>query len=360
MSEGRQVHVFMLDCAGFIGSRLVGRLLEDPDVEIVGMATDYRLITPYLSHPRLTYYAGELPPDEQLIQRLLERSDVAVNLMATADARHHRDEANTILDIDLPASLALARACARANTRLVQISSGDVYNGLGSVAAARAIVGPQPVPAAAPGLPRDGQALPGGTAADACSLYASGKRLLEIGVQTSGATIDLDYTILRLFNAVGPGCDALAGWCPRHPAPLFAQLVQGIVLGQQMEFAVHPQDVYTYLHVDDAVDCIAQVTLDPPRDAERQLYNIGNPANAITPAELTRRLFDLHALRSGVRSQATVTWTPPPDRATPGPISLVPDVTPAAEALGWVPRRSLEEILEGSLDAMLAKRNDRL
>jgi UDP-apiose/xylose synthase len=351
------VRVFILDCAGFVGSRLLGRLLERPDVEVIGMAADYRPVSQFLSHERLTFYGGELPPDTELMQRLVERTDVTVNLLATADARHHRDDVNAILDVDLPASLALARACATNGARLVQVSSGDVYNGLGTPGGAQG-------PATEPGLgtvaggPRPTAPLQGGTPVDACALYASGKRMLELGVQTSGDTLGLNYTVLRLFNPVGPGVDVLADWCPRHPAPLFAQLVRGIVRSARMEFDVNPEDVFSYLHVDDAVDCVAGVILDPPSGSERQLYNIGNPDNAITPAELARRIFALYASRLGSSSEATVTWNPP-IRPVPGPVQLIPDVAEARTVLGWQAQRSLETILEDALETMVVARRER-
>ena len=93
MRDGRDaMRVCLFGRGGFIGSHLAEWLLERPHIEVVGTDIQHGKISHLLDEPRFTYYDSDLRHDRALTQRLIETSDVVIDLVAMASPSRYLQE----------------------------------------------------------------------------------------------------------------------------------------------------------------------------------------------------------------------------------------------------------------------------
>ncbi len=105
----------------------------------------------------------------------------------------------------------------------------------------------------------------------------------------------------------------------------------------------------SFTYIDDAIDCILRILENTDGVATRRIFNIGNPGNCVSVAELARRI-----VRIAARVSATRRARPGHQHRCPSPRSSttamgyqdiqvrVPAVDAAREHLGWSPTTDLD------------------
>jgi dTDP-glucose 4,6-dehydratase len=263
--------------AGFIGSHLVDRLLQNDDVDRVTVldaltyAGDHRNLAAAHASPKLRFVHGDIC-DPALLADLMPGHAAVVHLAAESHVdRSLRDVTNSVRTNVVGTQTVLDAAMRSGVQKFVHVSTDEVY-------------GPVVTGAAREGDPLR-PTVP----------YAASKAASDLIARSYFITYGLPVCITRSSNNYGPR---------QHPEKLIPLFLRTLLAGKQVTVHGHGQHLRNWLHVDDhcrALDLVLR------RGVPGETYNIGGGTD-LTTTELTALL---------LRATGT-TWdavTRVPDRA---------------------------------------------
>ncbi|WP_137655288.1 NAD-dependent epimerase/dehydratase family protein [Bifidobacterium moukalabense] len=250
--------------AGFIGSNLANRLLEETDgIKVVGLDNmndyyDVRLKASRLEelaqYPNFTFVRGDLA-DKKLIDSLFEEHhfQIVVNLGAQAGVRYSITNPDAYVNSNLIGFYNILEACRHNPVEhLVYASSSSVYGGNKKVPFCTDDKVDNPV-----------------------SLYAATKKSNELMAHAYSKLYDIPSTGLRFFTVYGP-----AG----RPDMAYFGFTNKLLAGETIKIFNYGNCQRDFTYVDDIVEGILRVMQGAPQRAIGEdglpippyaLYNIG-------------------------------------------------------------------------------------
>lgn len=306
--------VLVTGAAGFIGSNLVARLLEDgrrvvgvddlSSGSLANLAPARERHAGRFEFDRLDIRQGGLEP---LFERL--RPEVVFHLAAQVDVRRSVEDPRHDASVNVLGTLAVLEAARRAGTRKVVYASS-----IGSY-----------------GEPDEGE-LPVDESFDrpALSPYGVSKRVAIDYLRTYGVLYDLDWTALTLANVYGPH-QTTAG-----EGGVVATFAGRMLAGQPCTIYGDGDQTRDFVFVDDVVHAL--VLAAERASGQRLLIGTSQRTSVL-------QLFRALAAATGYPHEPVFA----PDRDGEIRHSSV-DSRAAARELGWKPWTTLEEGLAGTLD----------
>lgn len=319
------MHILLLGAGGFIGSHLVEHLMDRGDHTVTGVdITDEKLAG--VSNRRFTFHQADIRCPNRTIGRLIEKSDLVVDLVAYANPSMYVSSPLEVFELNFDVNLAIARLCIKHQKRLVQYSSAEVYGKAGTDTLCR----------------EEESDSTFGPVTKSRWIYATAKLLLERVLHAYGEEGDLEYTIVRPFNFIGTRIDYLVPSGAIGGPRVFPHFMSALLTGGPIRLVNGGGVHRAFLHIDDANDAF-QTLLDHPDETRNRVFNIGNPANNVTIRELAFVMIDLYRELTGEEPASRVeeidgeafygVGYEDGDR-------LPPDVS-RLRALGWEPRLGL-------------------
>ena len=353
------LRVCLLGCGGFIGSHLTEWLLDNTDAEIVGTDIESKKILHLLAERRFTYHDSDLQRNHDLTRRLVETSDVVVDLVAIATPALYTRDPLHVFELDFLENLRVADMCADAGTRLVQFSTCEVYGKTWLSLVPDELIAPSQREAIDVTMREDETPLITGPVHRARWIYSASKHLLERVIHAYGATRGLDYSIIRPFNVLGPRFDDLPSVRGDDSPRMFAQFMDALLRGGQMSLVDGGSARRTFVYAEDAAECIGRIVVDQSGVTSGEIFNVGNPRNEATVAEVAQLMRDLYAERywDHAAPLAAIASVPSAEFFGDGYEDTdrrIPDVSKAKRLLGWEPRWGLRELLIATMDAYVA------
>lgn len=334
----------VLGGGGFIGSHLVDRLLNEGR-RVTAVDVSVAKLGHVLDHPRLRVALHDIRDSGFDLDGSVRGADLVIDLVAYANPGLYVRMPLEVFRLNFEENLRIARACARHGKRLIQFSSCEVY-------------GMTPA-AVVPGLLRDPEDPALATFSEDRSpcllgpvgrhrwIYASAKQLLERVLHAMGLAGELDYTIVRPFNFLGPRIDSLPSAGEGVPR-VFSYFMEALLRGEPMKLVDGGRNRRCYTDIGDAVEAIARIVDDAGGVCSRQIFNIGSPANEIRISGLAELMTGIYAGRLGI-----------PESDLPPPVTVsgaafygegyqdsdrrIPDISKARRLLGWEPRTGLRD-----------------
>lgn len=294
--------------AGFIGSHLCERLIEDGH-EVISCDNYFtgrkRNLASLRSHPRFEMLRHDVT------QPLLVEVDAIYNLACPASPVHYQLNPVKTIKTNVLGSLNMLGLAKRVGARILQASTSEVYGD------------PQQHPQ------REdywGYVNPNGIR----SCYDEGKRVAETLMFDYQRQNGVDVRVVRIFNTYGPRMLPDDG---RVVSNFIVQALQGADLtvfgdGSQTR---------SFCFVDDLVEGMVRMM---EQDAFAGPVNLGNPTE-LTVEDLARRVLKL------VGSNSEVVYHPLP---SDDPTRRCPDIGLAKHQLGWEPQVELEQGLERTIE----------
>ena len=300
--------------AGFIGSHLCRRLLEDGD-EVLCVDNFYsgrrRNIAPLLRSDRF-----ELMRHDVTFPLYVE-VDRIFNLACPASPLYYQKDPVQTIKASVVGSINMLDLAKRLNAPILQASTSEVYGD--------PEVHPQP---------EDywGHVNPLGPR----SCYDEGKRCAE--------TLFFDYhrqhhvavKVVRIFNTYGPDMRIDDG-------RVMSNFVVQALRGDEITVYGNGEQTRSFCYVDDLIAGMVAM-MEAPRDVVGPI-NLGNPEET-TIRDLARTIIDL----TGSKSSMTLRPLPVDD-----PKQRRPDIARARETLNWEPFVELREGIARSLDYFSAE-----
>ncbi len=323
----------ILGAGGFIGSNLTRFLIDQGEHQILGVdLTDNKLVD-CIGAPSLEFVEGNIE-DPELVNWLASSVDVVVDLVAYANPSLYIQAPLEVYQLNFEANMAVARACIAHGKRLIQYSTAEVYG--------------RPMPGET-AYEEDESPLIYGSVHKQRWIYAAAKQLLERVIHAYGLRGELDYTIIRPFNFIGPRLDYLVPPATMGGPRVFPHFMSALLSGGPTFLVGGGHALRSFTHIEDASEAFS-VLLNHPA-AHGQAYNIGNPGNDTSIRDLALLMRELYEEIWGEPSRSELVEISGDEFYGEGyeDNARVPPSISKLRSLGWEPKRDLRTTLRDAM-----------
>jgi nucleoside-diphosphate-sugar epimerase len=264
--------LLVLGVNGFIGHHLSRRVLDTTDWQVYGMDMQTDRLEDVLEHPRFRFFEGDITINKEWIEYHIRKCDTVIPLVAIATPATYVREPLRVIELDFEANLPIVRACVHHGKRLIFPSTSEVY-----------------------GMSRDKRFDPEtselvlGPIHKQRWIYACAKQLMDRVIWAYGAKQGLDFTLFRPFNWIGAGLDSLSA-AKEGSSRVITQFLGHLVRGEAIQLVDGGRQKRTFTYIDDGIDALMKIIENPRGVARSKIYNIGNPRNNHSIAELARMM----------------------------------------------------------------------
>ena len=293
----QSITVAVVGCGGFIGCHLLDAILTRTQWRVFGVDLDFYRIQHRLNDERCEFMVADLA-DKSVVERIA-KYPIVVNLAAICTPSRYMAEAPEVIRSNYDHPAALADACAKSGSWLIHFSTSEIY---GRTSADSGL------------LVEDETELTFGPVTASRWSYATAKLLTEryiAGLQ------NLKWTVVRPFNFVGPYMDFMPGIDGSGIPRVLANFSSSLVRGEPLKLVNGGIAKRSFTSVFDAVDfmfalfeaglstsIVNKAASATENVAEKtpfsQAFNIGNPDNELTIAELANKMRKIFADIKGV------------------------------------------------------------
>lgn len=298
--------VFITGGAGFIGSTLIGRLVDANSIVVYdNMARNSLQNQPFRNHPNLKVVEGDVLDYERLA-RAMAGSDLVVHCAAIAGIDTVIKKPVTTMRVNMIGSANVLEAAARLDRcdRVVCFSTSEVFgtHGFQSTELDKTVVG---------------------VVGEARWTYAVSKLAEEHLTFAYHSEQGLPTTSVRPFNVYGPG---------QVGEGAIRTFVQRALRNEPIQIHGDGTQIRAWCYVDDMVDGVLLALSHP--NAVGESFNIGNQRAVVTIYGLANTIVRV------LESQSEISFV----RKDYADVELrVPSVQKAEELLGFRARVDLEE-----------------
>jgi nucleoside-diphosphate-sugar epimerase len=341
------MRVLILGVNGFIGNALTARILETTDWTVAGLDIGSDKIAPFLSESRFTYLEGDIAINKEWIEYQIKKCDVVLPLVAIANPSLYVKQPLAVFQLDFEENLRIVKQALQYKKRVVFPSTSEVYG-------------------MCPDAEFDEEASPlvYGPIRKQRWIYSCSKQLLDRVIYAYGEGEGLSYTLFRPFNWIGPHLDDVDS--PKEGSSrVLTQFLHNILYGLPIKLVDGGTQRRSFTYISDGIDCLMKILENEGGRADRGIFNIGNPANDVSVAELARKLIDAVAAHPAWAEKARST---PIVEVSSGDyygegyqdiMTRVPSIRRARQFLGWEPKVGLDDAVRKTVDFYLRKRESR-
>ena len=330
--------VLILGANGFIGSSLITTILREKDWTVFGMDVGDHKLTELLGHERFHFVEGDITINLEWIEYHIKKCDVIIPLVAIANPAQYVKRPLDVFELDFEANLDIVRQCVRYKKRLVFPSTCEVYG-----------MSPEKE------LDELESHLVYGPIDKQRWIYAASKQLLDRVIYAYGVRDDLDYTLFRPFNWIGPKLDNVME--PKEGSSrLFTQFISNVIFRKPIQLVDGGLQSRSFTYIDDGVDCLLRIIENKDGAASRRIFNVGNPDNNVSVADLATLIIKAFKNYPAYRNHAdtakivAVSYMEYFGKYYQDIHTRVPSIQAARDALGWNPQVDLESAIRLTLD----------
>ena len=342
------LRVLILGANGFIGSSLTRAILQQKDWEVYGMDIGSHKLEDSLSDPRFKFVEGDITINREYIEYHVNKCDVVIPLVAIANPIQYVKDPLRVFELDFEANLAVVRQAAKYRKRIIFPSTSEVY---GMCPDAKLDEATSPLVYG----PIDRQRW----------IYACSKQLLDRVIYAYGVRDGVDYTLFRPFNWIGPKLDEV--FEPKEGSSrLFTQFISNVIFKKPLQLVDGGRQSRSFTFIDDGVDALLRIIENKDGCASRQIFNLGNPRNNVSVAELARMIiaefgnFPEYAAHAAKAKTVVVPSGKYFGKYYQDIQRRVPSIANAKRQLGWTPKVNLRRAIRLTLDYHLAHKDYRL
>jgi len=250
--------------AGFLGVNLALKVKDD--FHVVLLDNFVRDSLRYLSEEQragLEVINGDIT-DAQTVEKAVDGCDLVVHMAAIAGVSNYYDKPYEVMRVNLGGTLNLLSALSnRPPRRLLFVSTSEVYGQQADNA-------------------EEDQTLAVGHYAEPRWTYAISKIAAEKACLAWGKQLGVEVVCLRPFNVFGPG---------QTGEGAIRDMIAAALAGQNLTVHGDGSQVRAWCFVDDFTAAAHKALTKPGLNGE--VFNIGNPGNAVTVAELAETVVRL-------------------------------------------------------------------
>jgi dTDP-glucose 4,6-dehydratase len=308
--------IFMTGGAGFIGTTLISRLIEDNEIVVYDTLLRNALKeTNLLNLPNLTLIQGNVL-DEEKLKDAIDGSDVVIHLAAIAGIDTVIKSPTMTMKVNMIGTYNVLEAAMTLDDVecFIDFSTSEVY---GSYAYKLG----------------EGDSTTMGAVGEARWTYAISKLAGEHLAHSYHKEFGLPVVSLRPFNIYGPmqvGEGAIHTFITRA------------LKNEDIQIHGDGDQIRSWCYVEDIAEAIL-LCLEK-KEAVGHVFNIGNPRGTITILSLAQKIVDIS------ESKSKIVFVP---KSWVDVELRIPDIEKAKKTLGYNPKIDLDEGLKRTIDWLL-------
>jgi nucleoside-diphosphate-sugar epimerase len=342
------LRVLILGANGFIGSSLTRAILTKKTWEVYGMDVGDRKLEDSLGDPRFKFVEGDITINREWIEYHVKKCDVVIPLVAIANPIQYVKDPLRVFELDFEANLEIVRKCAKYKKRVVFPSTSEVYG-------------------MCPDRELDESSSPlvYGPIERQRWIYACSKQLLDRVIYAYGVRDNVNYTLFRPFNWIGPKLDDITE--PKEGSSrLFTQFISNVIFRKPLQLVDGGRQRRSFTFIEDGIDALLRIIENKNGCASRRIFNLGNPKNDVSVAQLAKLIVAAFREFPEYREHAAAAKTVfVPSGQYFGKYyqdiqRRLPSIAQAKKQLGWTPRVDLKQAIKLTLDYHLAHKGYRL
>ena len=342
------LRVLILGANGFIGSSLTRAILKQKDWEVYGMDIGEHKLAHCLGNPRFKFVEGDITINREWIEYHVKKCDVVIPLVAIANPVQYVKDPLRVFELDFEANLAVVRLCAKYKKRVIFPSTSEVYGMCLDEE-----------------LNEETSNLVYGPIERQRWIYANSKQLLDRVIYAYGVRDGLDYTLFRPFNWIGPQLDDVFA-AKEGSSRLFTQFISNVIFKKPLQLVDGGKQSRSFTFIDDGIDALLRIIENKDGCASRQIFNIGNPKNDVSVADLAKLIvaafkqypdYAEHAKAAKVVKVSSGQYF---GKYYQDIQKRVPSIANAKKRLGWTPKVDLKTAIKRTLDYHLAHKDYQL
>lgn len=281
--------------SGFIGTHLVDLLKDEHEILILDRN--------HSSNQNVDFIECDLLETEK-ISNVLEGSDIVIHLAAAVGVKLTEENPLHTLNVNIQGTHNVLESCKKNNVKkIIFASSSEIYGEATHI----------PIKETDPPMP--------------ITNYGVSKITSEEYVKAYATTSSMKYSILRFFNAYGPG---------QSSSFVMSEFISKAIENKTIAIHGNGEQLRAFCHVSDIVNginlCLA--------NGHNEIFNIGNNKEPITIFELAK------TIKKITESSSEITFLPFENserNRTSEIMKRIPDITKAYDILGYRPRICLNE-----------------
>lgn len=317
-----KMKILILGANGFIGSNLIAHIIANkPDWHITALDIATDKLGDLVANPKVGFIKADMRESRAWIEDQVKQVDVVLPLVAIATPATYVSNPISVFELDFEANLAVVRDCVKYNKRLIFPSTSEVY-GMST------------------DLPYDEEesCLVTGPIHKQRWIYSCSKQMMDRVIYAYGARGDLQFTLFRPFNWMGPNLDNV--WSNKGKSSrVISQFLSDIFHDRDIQIVGDGSQRRCFLYIDDAIDALMRIIENKNGVADGQILNIGCPKNEASIMQLAEQLLATvksYPEYSGVKTQIrTTTADEYYGKGYQDVDRRIPSVKKAKEILGW-------------------------
>ncbi|HEY6482928.1 MAG TPA: bifunctional UDP-4-keto-pentose/UDP-xylose synthase [Steroidobacteraceae bacterium] len=330
--------IMILGANGFIGSALTNAILRTRDWDVYGIDLADNKLGDLPDTERFHFVEGDITINKEWVEYHVKKCDVVVPLVAIANPAQYVTHPLRVFELDFEANLDVVRYCVKYGKRLIFPSTSEIY-GMSQDSI----------------LDEETSPLVYGPVNKQRWIYAASKQLLDRVIYAYGVRDNLDYTLFRPFNFIGPNLDNIEE--PKEGSSrVFTQFLSNVLYQRPIKLVDGGRQKRSFTFIFDAVEALLTILENPQGCASRRIFNIGNPDNCVSIRDLAERTIriaqEFAVLRENARGTQIIDVTAADyyGKYYQDIQVRVPAIEAARRDLGWQPTTDLDTAIRRTIE----------
>lgn len=274
--------VLLLGAGGFIGSHLAGALSRRKN-DYLTTAVDITRKKFDEAARGIKYIHLDIRKQKRKLRRLIKKHDIIVNMVAIANPGMYVKNPLGTFELDFKQNLVIIELCAKYRKRLIHFSTSEVYGKSPSIY----------VKNKAFHFNVDKSDFILGPINKHRWIYACSKQLLDRVIHAFGLQKNLNYTIIRPFNYIGPRIDFLPSEEKGIPR-VFSYFMDALLYDNPMYLVDGGKQKRCYTSIKDATVAHMLVINNLGNVCNKKIFNIGTNSNETTIENLAKVMQEVY------------------------------------------------------------------
>jgi nucleoside-diphosphate-sugar epimerase len=337
----------ILGVNGFIGHHLVNRIMaEKKDWIVYGMDLGTDRLGTVLNNPNFHFMEGDIGINREWIELQIKKCDVILPLVAIATPKLYVEDPIAVYNLDFEMNVDIIKKCVKYHKRVVFPSTSEVYGACND-----------------PEFKEDESFLVVGPINKERWIYSCCKQLLDRVIYGYGTRGQLEFTLFRPFNWLGPRLDSLYT-AKEGSSRVVTQFIAELFLKRPINLVDGGKQKRCFTYVDDGIAALMKILENKNDICKEQIINIGNPENECSVKELAhilKKLFQEHPDHKNDQSYSEIIDVSADTFYGKGYQDIYtrkPSIEKARKLLNWEPKIGLEESMRLTLNSFLEENKD--
>ncbi len=333
------MNILIIGAGGFIGSHLSEAILKNrPRWNITAIDISSAKIEHLLNYSNFNFINCDILKPSEILEDVIQRNDIILPLAAIASPLVYVQDPLRVFELDFEANLHIVRLSAKYYKRVIFPSTSEVYG---------MCVDDE--------FKEDDSNCVTGPINKQRWIYSCSKQMMDRVIYALGIRDNLDYTLFRPFNWIGPRLDDISN--PNNGSSrVVTQFLSNILHGKNLNLVGGGQQIRCFTYISDGVNALLKIIENKNNCASKQIFNIGNPSNKLSIKDLAFKIKQLALTYDRLKENA--------EKIDIVDISAcdyygefyqdvkerVPSIRKAKNILDWFPVVSMDELLKMTMD----------